>query len=42
VFSGVHLTSFILNSLYRETYCNISTEAGYFVVDNLAVKLDLG
>lgn len=39
---GVGSTSFQLTSVDGETYYNIGAEAGYFVIDNLAVKLGLG
>lgn len=40
--AGVGSTSFGLSSVDGETYYNIGAEAGYFVIDNLAVKLGLG
>lgn len=40
--SGVGTTSFGLSSVDGDTYYNIGAEAGYFVIDNLAIKLGLG
>jgi hypothetical protein len=40
--AGVGTTSFGLSSVDGNTSYNIGAEAGYFVIDNLAVKLGLG
>lgn len=39
---GVGSTQFALSSVDGETAWNVGAEAGYFVIDNLAVKLGLG